>query len=233
MVMNRIGWLAPASFTDAQLPGNKIPEAEKKDYASRIRSFGASGKRSKEQQAAARAEAKQMQDKLPESAIEVWTDGSRIGKTAPGPSGAGAIIKKRGAILAELTYYLGESTNQAAELWAIGGALETLQETGTKGEEIHIFTDSQFSIDCLTGKYFSAEHYHRISKTKKLARNINSTVFYHHVAGHAGIKDNDHADKLANAGSFYSQQHATGIGLNLDNILEHYTFNYLRLDGIT
>ena len=56
---------------------------------------------------------------------------------------------------------------------------------------------------------------------------------YHHVAGHAGIKDNDHADKLANVGSLYSKQNATGIGLELDNILEHYTFNYLRLDGIT
>jgi ribonuclease HI len=231
--MNRIGKLAPASFTDKQLPGNKIPEAEKKDYASRVRTFGASGKRSKEQQAAARADAKRLQAKLPESAIEVWTDGSRIGKTAPGPSGAGAIIKRKGAVTTELTYYLGESTNQAAELWAIGGALETLQETGANGEEIHIFTDSQFAIDCLTGKYFSAEHYHRISKTKKLARATDSTVFYHHVAGHAGIKDNDHADKLANEGSLYSKQNATGIGLNLDNILEHYTFNYLRLDGIT
>ena len=64
-VMNRIGWLAPASFTDKQLPGNKIPEAEKKDYASRVRTFGASGKRSKEQQAAARADAKKLQAKLP------------------------------------------------------------------------------------------------------------------------------------------------------------------------
>jgi hypothetical protein len=42
-----------------------------------------------------------------------------------------------------------------------------------------------------------------------------------------------HADQLANAGALYSKQHAGFEELSLDDILEHYTFNYLKLDGIT
>ena len=231
--LNRISWLTPASLTDDQLPGNQIPEEEKNKYASRVRSYGASGKRTAAQQAAARAAAKKLQAELPENAIEIWTDGSRIGKAVPGPAGAGAIIMQNQVAQQELTYYLGESTNQAAELWAIGGALETLADYDSGDNEIHVFTDSQFSIDCLTGRCHSTKHYLRIAKAKKIARKLRGKVHYHHVAGHAGIPGNEHADKLANAGALYSKQHAGFEELSLDDILEHYSFNYLKIDGIT
>ena len=124
---------------------------EKADFASRVRSYGASGKRSPAQMAAARAAAAKIQAELPDHAIEIWTDGSRIGREIPGPSGAGAVIMSKGAVEQELVFYLGDSTNQAAELWAIGGALESIPAPVTGEREIHVFTDSQFSIDCLLG----------------------------------------------------------------------------------
>jgi ribonuclease HI len=231
--LHRVSWLTPVTLTDEQLPGNKITAEEKDRCASRVRSYGASGKRTPAQKAAAVAAASKIQAGLPDDAITVWTDGSRIGKEIPGPSGAGAIIMEQKAIQQELTYYLGDSTNQAAELWAIGGALETLSETNTGDREVHVFTDSQFSKDCLEGRYFSAKHYHRVAKARKIARTIKGGVHYHHVAGHAGIPGNERADKLANAGALYSKQNVHFEELNLDEILEHYTFNYLKIDGIT
>ena len=196
--------MAPAALTDEQLPGNKFSIEEKADYASRVRSYGASGKRSPAQMVAAREAAAKIQADLPDHAIEIWTDGSRIGKEIPGPSGAGAVIMSKGAVEQELVFYLGESTNQAAELWAIGGALESLPVSFTGEREVHVFTDSQFSIDCLMGRCFSPIHFHRIAKIRKIARGLGCAVRYHHVAGHVGIPGNKHADKLANVGALYS-----------------------------
>lgn len=114
--------------------------------------------RSASQAAAAAQHAKKLQDKLPAGAIEVWTDGSSIGN--PGPSGAGVIIKiTKQPSICENSYALGTSTNQASELWAIGGALETIvQDTNTfPGNAIHVFSDSQFAINCTTGKFHSTK----------------------------------------------------------------------------
>lgn len=231
--LNRVSRLAPAALTDEQLPGNRLSEEEKGEFASRVRSYGAAGKRTPAQKAAAQAAAAKIQDGLPEHAIEIWTDGSRIGKSIPGPAGAGAVIMRKGAVQQELTFYLGDSTNQTAELWAIGGALESLPSLFMGDREVHVFTDSQFSIDCISGKYFSPTHFHRIAKIRKNARQLGCTVSYHHVAGHAGIPGNEHADKLANVGARYSKNNTNFEELSLDDILEHYSFDYLKLDGIT
>ena len=53
------------------------------------------------------------------------------------------------------------------------------------------------------------------------------------MAGHAGIPGNEHADKLANVGARYSKNNTNFEELSLDDILEHYSFDYLKLDGIT
>ena len=229
--LHRLGELTPAAMTDSQLPGNTLPEKTKKDFAGKIRSFGSSGKRTKEQAAAAKAAIKSIQQNLPKQAIEVWTDGSKIGRASPGPAGAGVYVKRKGQEPTEITYYLGDSTNQVAEIWAIGGALEHLTEQGEDKEEAHIFSDSQFALDCLTGKIFSQKHFYIIAKVKKLIRNREGAVHYHHVAGHANITENDCADKLAKAGAEYSKTHSSL--LDLEDVLDHYSFNYMRIDGIT
>ena len=140
-------------------------------------------------------------------------------------------VKRKGQEPTEITYYLGDSTNQVAEIWAIGGALEHLTEQGEDKDEAHIFSDSQFALDCLTGKIFSQKHFYIIAKVKKLIRNREGAVHYHHVAGHANITENDCADKLAKAGAEYSKTHSSL--LDLEDVLDHYSFNYMRIDGIT
>ena len=229
--IDRLGKLTPAMMTNSQLPGNTLSDKAKQDFAGRVRTFGASGKRTKEQAAAAREAVKGIQMKLPKKAIEVWTDGSKIGRATPGPAGAGVYIKRKGHDPTEITYHLGDSTNQVAEIWAIGGALEHLLEQGEGEEEVHIFSDSKFALDCLTGKIFSQKHFYIIATVKKLVRNRKGEVHFHHVAGHANIPENDCADKLAKAGAEYSKTHSSM--LELEDILDHYSFNYMCIDGIT
>ena len=231
--IDRLGKLAPAMMTNSQLPGNTLPDKAKQDFADRVRSFGSSGKRTKEQAAAAKEAVKSIQQKLPKRAIEVWTDGSKIGRASPGPAGAGVYIKRKGHDPTEITYHLGDSTNQVAEIWAIGGALEHLMEQDEGDEEVHIFSDSKFALDCLEGKIFSKQHFYMIAKVKKLARIRKGAVHYHHVAGHAGITENDCADTLAKAGAEYSKTHPSINMLELEDILDYYSFNYMRIDGIT
>ena len=150
------------------------------------------------------------------------------------------MIIKTGALAAshELIYQLGESTNQVAEIWAIGGALTTIREDVlAKGAEIHIFSDSEFSIKCLRGIYTSKIHHNIIKHVLNLIDSFpRNTVIFHHVAGHAGIPGNEIADALANMGAKLSE--SSPSTLDLPTIAKTYGFNHQlfrddRLDEIT
>jgi ribonuclease HI len=85
---------------------------------------------------------KNIVNSLPLYSLQAWTDGSKLGKGSRGPKGAGSLIIESGTDLPlqSLKYHLGVSTNQAAELWAIGGALTTIKdEHYTNGTDIHNF----------------------------------------------------------------------------------------------
>ena len=201
---------------------------EYQKFAKKVKRFGASGKRTSEQAAAAARHAENIVRALPQSSIQAWTDGSKLGKGSRGPTGAGALILKTGTAepLHKLTFHLGDSTNQAAEIWAIGGALETIKdELLPVGTEIHIFSDSEFSINCLQGKYSSTTHYGLL---KHVLSHINSfprkTIYFHHVAGHAGIPGNEIADELANVGAKYSERFLMTHDLHC--IAKTYGFNH-------
>jgi ribonuclease HI len=232
--IERIARVAPATITRAVFPHSTFSDEEITKYAKKITKFGASGKRTEEQKLAAAAFTENTVNKLPTNSLQVWTDGSKLGKGSKGPTGAGAMIIPTGAADAthNLIYHLGESTNQAAELWAIGGALETIKGlTLAPATEIHIFSDSDFSLKCLKGVYNSKIHYNIIKHIINLMDYFpRKTVHLHHVAGHAGIPGNDIADELANKGAQRSKQ-STSI-LDLPDIVKTYGFNYqLVRDG--
>ena len=231
--LERIAYFSPASLSLSALPNHHLTVEQLNQYASRVKSFGASGTRTTEQALAAAAHTKKIVANLPPNSIQVWTDGSKIGKGAEGPTGAGAIILRTGEEihLYELIISLGISTNQTAELWAIGSALTTLTENKLIGaEEVHIFTDSQHAINVLTNVYRSIKHFFIAKRILGLlGPNQRRLLKFHHVAGHADIPGNEAADVLAKQGATHSSKE--NEILDLKAILELQGFNFLTINN--
>ena len=83
-------------------------------------------------------------------------------------------------------------SNNIAELYAIKTAIENI-----KGN-LEIRTDSEYSINVLTGKYKAHINTELINYIIKLMENRN--IIFTHVMAHTGDKFNEIADTLANKG---------------------------------
>jgi ribonuclease HI len=80
----------------------------------------------------------------------VFSDGAARGN--PGPAGAGGQIKDAsGAVLAEVSEYLGETTNNVAEYKALILAVEKALHYNP--EELEIRADSELMVKQLNGEY--------------------------------------------------------------------------------
>lgn len=82
--------------------------------------------------------------------LVIYTDGGARGN--PGPAGIGAVLKNEdGKIVATISRYIGETTNNQAEYRAVIVALEKASEFGV--EEIEIFMDSELVVNQLNQKF--------------------------------------------------------------------------------
>jgi len=82
--------------------------------------------------------------------VVIHTDGGARGN--PGPAGIGAVIKDdSGKILAEVSEYLGETTNNQAEYTAIIRGLERAKELGA--QEVDMAMDSELAVKQLNREY--------------------------------------------------------------------------------
>ena len=124
----------------------------------------------------------------------LWTDGAARGN--PGPAGAGAILKDAdGAVLAEISRYLGKVTNNVAEYEALLLGLERAVELGIT--KIEVRADSQLMIRQLTGEYRVKNAGLRplFEKARSLLSRFDETELTHVRREH-----NTEADRLANEG---------------------------------
>lgn len=122
--------------------------------------------------------------------VLVYADGACSGN--PGPAGVGAIAlwadQKR-----ELSEYIGDATNNIAELTGILRAVELAHELG---KPLRLYTDSKYSIGVLTQGW-------KVRANKELVAKVRQALDAHpdaklfHVRGHQGIQLNEHADELA------------------------------------
>lgn len=123
-------------------------------------------------------------------AIQVWTDGACSGN--PGPAGLGVVILD-GKHRTELSEYLGEGTNNIAELMAILRGLETLKD---KSRPVVVYSDSSYSIDILTKAWKAKKNVELIDELRAICRTFADLRFVK-VAGHAGVPLNERCDQLA------------------------------------
>jgi ribonuclease HI len=122
----------------------------------------------------------------------IYTDGGSRGN--PGPSGIGAVIYDENKnILAEISEYIGEGTNNQAEYRAVIAALDKCQKLS--GENLEFYLDSELVVEQLNRRYKV--------KDKELANlflqiHNKSILFKKKTYQHIPREMNKEADKLVN-----------------------------------
>jgi len=129
----------------------------------------------------------------PSDAIQVWTDGACTGN--PGPAGIGVVViegddrKDR----KEISEYLGQGTNNIAELTAILRGLETVRDR--KQRPIFVYSDSGYAIGLLSKGWKAKANVELVEKLRKVLKEFPNVTFVK-VPGHAGVPENERCDYL-------------------------------------
>jgi len=121
--------------------------------------------------------------------IIVYTDGAC--SKNPGPAGIGVILMWKDHIK-EISEYIGEATNNIAELKAILKALTSIKNTNLP---VILYTDSTYAMGVLSGWKIHANK----SLIKEIKKEMErfSSLSIRKVEGHSGLPENERADKLA------------------------------------
>jgi ribonuclease HI len=125
-----------------------------------------------------------------ENAIIVYADGACSGN--PGPAGVGVVLID-GRSRRELSQYLGEGTNNIAELTAIELALLAI---GPTARPVRIHTDSQYAIGVLSKGWKAKANVELVARVRKLLAQFPD-LGLRYVRGHSGVPLNKRADALA------------------------------------
>lgn len=122
--------------------------------------------------------------------IEVWTDGACSGN--PGPAGLGVHVREGGRVR-ELSEFIGQGTNNIAELLAIHRGLEMIED---RASAVAVMSDSEYSLGLLTKGWKPKKNQEIVAELRALVATFSRLTFVK-VAGHAGIEGNERADLLA------------------------------------
>ena len=166
----------PASEPVDFVPG-PAAEARPEPSAAAPKPAGAAGKSSQRQ--------------APANAIHVWTDGAC--RSNPGPAGLGVVIVGDGPGQREISEYLGEGTNNIAELSAI---LRGLSSVSDRSRPVIVYSDSAYSIGLLTKPWKPKKNIELVKELREVCRQFPNLRFIK-VLAHSGIALNERVDQLA------------------------------------
>ena len=122
--------------------------------------------------------------------LEVYIDGACSGN--PGPAGIGVLVCEGQKPILRISKYLGDVTNNIAELESLKIALQNLSPK----DNIKIYLDSQYVIGLMTDNW-------KAKANKELVQFVRSDLKrFHHlkfikVKGHSDNNGNAAADKFA------------------------------------
>ena len=122
--------------------------------------------------------------------ITIYTDGASSGN--PGPSGIG-VLMLYGNHEREISRFIGNSTNNIAELTAIETALRELKRTDLP---IRIYTDSSYACGLLISGWKAKKNISLVNSIKQLMTKFKDLKIIK-VKGHSGLAGNEKADQLA------------------------------------
>ena len=122
--------------------------------------------------------------------ICVYTDGASSGN--PGPSGIGVVLQY-GEHEKEISEFIGNATNNIAELMAIDAGLSALK---SRDIPVRLFTDSKYAYGLLTLNWKPKKNQQLVESIKKKMRQFKDLQIIK-VKGHSGHPENEKADYLA------------------------------------
>lgn len=140
--------------------------------------------------------------------VKIFSDGACFPN--PGESGSGVALYRANQ-LSELWYglYNSSGTNNTAELGALHHALLAAKDERHKGFSAAIFSDSLYSIKCVTvwaGGWKKrnwkksggdVKNLDLIVPMHELYEELNGEVRIYHVNGHVGVEGNELADRMS------------------------------------
>ena len=149
--------------------------------------------------------------KISPQALVVYTDGSA--NPNPGPAGAGAVCLDPPSAWVTA---LGHTTNNAAEIHAVGMAILAYGCHLRAGQALVIVLDSQVAFNALRTT-------HKVSANQTLARAVRTIIRAAHfrvefilAPSHAGIRGNEAADRVAAHGAVLSRNLGRGFPARTD-----------------
>lgn len=131
-----------------------------------------------------------MRAKDRDGGIDAYTDGACFGN--PGPAGFGVVLSS-GARRRELSGYLGDATNNIAELTAMLVALRAIRD---RGRPVRLYTDSGYARGLVVLGWKAKANRELVAALRAEAARFPRLEVVH-VPGHAGIAGNERADRLA------------------------------------
>jgi ribonuclease HI len=121
--------------------------------------------------------------------LTINSDGAAVPN--PGPAGIGALLRDaKGIIVAEISQYIGPSTNNKAEFLALIAALEKALELNA--DHVDIKSDSELIVRQLEGKYRSKLMKQLYEQTVSLLDEFES-----YTVRHIPREQNKEADALS------------------------------------
>ncbi len=123
-------------------------------------------------------------------AVMVWTDGGA--NPNPGPAGIGVVVIEDGR-RRELSEFLGQGTNQIAELTAIVRGLELVSD---RSRPVVVHSDSAYAIGLATKAWKAKANVELVARMRELTRAFPDLRFVK-VLGHSGVTENERCDQLA------------------------------------
>ena len=124
--------------------------------------------------------------------VHIYTDGASSGN--PGPSGIGVVLQY-GEKTKEISKFIGNTTNNVAELEAIRTALMKLKR---RNLPVRIYTDSSYAQGVLSFGWKAQKNKELVEAIRELLSALKDVTLIK-VRGHSGHEQNERADQLARA----------------------------------
>ena len=151
-------------------------------------------KKAKKKKSGKKASSSDFAAELDESALTdkicIFTDGASSGN--PGPAGIGVLLRY-GRHEKEISEFLGDATNNIAELMAIKAGLLAVKD---RTKPVRLFTDSQYAFGLLVKNWKPRKNQEIVDSIKQTMRRFKDLKIIK-VKGHAGLPGNEKADLLA------------------------------------